>query len=190
MGRSDEITTLLDAARAGSTGALDEVFAVIYDELHELARCQRGRWRGDYTLNTTALVHEAYLKLVGRGRAGWSDRAHFLAVAATAMRQILVNYAQMRSAQKRGGGAPHVSLQDIGPIMDAETAEDVLALHEALGRLARLNERQAKVVEARFFAGMPVRETAEVLGVSPATVKRDWALASAWLHKEIKLVMP
>lgn len=189
MRRSDQVAALLDAAREGRASALDDVFRVIYDELHALARSQRRRWHGDYTLNTTALVHEAYLKLVGHERAEWSDRAHFLAVAAKAMRHILVNYAERRRAQKRGGGAVHVSLEEAMPL-SPQTADEVLALHEALGRLAQLNERQAKVVEARFFAGMPVRETAEALGVSPATVKRDWALASAWLHKEIKVTLP
>lgn len=181
----DEITARLRAAQQGDREALDEVFTLVYAELRQRAKAQRRRWSGDNTLDTTALVHEAYLKLVDQSSAKWNDRAHFLAVAARAMRHVLVNYAEQRRAAKRGGGAPHVPLDENNPVSE-EVAEEVLALHEALDRLAGISERQAQVVEARFYAGLSIEETAAALNVSPATVKRDWALASAWLHREMK----
>ena len=186
MTNPEPVTDLLEAARAGDRAALDRVFSIVYEELRGLAHAQRGRWRGDYTLDTTALVHEAYLKLVDQRSSSFRDRGHFMAVAAKAMRHILVNYAERRRAAKRGGGAEHVPIEQFNPVSE-EAAEEVLALHEALDRLARLNERQARVVEARFFAGLPIELTAEALEISPATVKRDWKLASAWLHREINL---
>ncbi len=188
MESSEEITARLRAAQQGDRQALDEVFAVVYGELRRLAQAQRRRWSGDNTLDTTALVHEAYLKLVDQSQAQWNDRAHFLAVASKAMRHILVNYAEQRRAAKRGGGAQTVPLDDANPVGE-QAAEEVLALHEALERLAEVNERQARVVEARFFAGLPIEETAAALAISPATVKRDWKLASAWLHREIKITL-
>ncbi len=188
MRTSDEITTRLRAAQQGDRDALDEVFELVYQELWQMARAQRRRWSGDNTLDTTALVHEAYLKLVDQSSAQWHDRAHFLAVAARAMRHVLVNYAEARRAQKRGGGAPTVSLEDFNPVSHA-VADDVIALHEALDRLGAVSDRQARVVEARFYAGLSIEETADVLGISPATVKRDWKLASAWLHREIKTTL-
>jgi RNA polymerase sigma factor (TIGR02999 family) len=181
---AEEVTVLLRAASGGDQQALDHLFQAVYEELKRLARTQRRQWSGDYTLNTTALVHEAYVKLVGQSEVRWADRAHFYAVASRAMRQILVNYAERRSAAKRGGGAAVLSLDDVNPVAP-EAAEEILALNEALQRLAALEERQSRVVECRFFAGLPVKETAEVLGLSPATVKRDWALASAWLRREV-----
>ena len=188
MRTSDEITTRLRAAQQGDREALDEVFELVYQELWQMARAQRRRWSGDNTLDTTALVHEAYLKLVDQSSAQWNDRTHFLAVAARAMRQVLVNYAEARRTQKRGGGATTVSLEDFNPVSH-EVADDVIALHEALDRLGAVNNRQARVVEARFYAGLSIDETANVLGISPATVKRDWTLASAWLHREIKTTL-
>lgn len=188
MDAPDRVASLLDAARQGDEGALDEVFTIVYDELHRMAHSQRRRWDGDYTLDTTALVHEAYLKLVDQTGAQWNNRGHFMAVAAKAMRHILVNYAERRRAAKRGGNMQRVSLDDSNPVSE-EVAEEVLALHEALERLGEVNERQAKVVEARFFAGLPIEDTAEALDISPATVKRDWSLASAWLHREINTTL-
>lgn len=188
MVSQDRVLSLLEAVRKGDAGALDEVFSIVYDELHSLARAQRRRWEGDYTLDTTALVHEAYLKLVDQTGAHWNNRGHFMAVAATAMRHILVNYAERRRAAKRGGDMQQVSIDDSNPVGE-EVAEEVLALHEALERLSEVNERQAKVVEARFFAGLAIEETAEALDISPATVKRDWSLASAWLHREINTTL-
>lgn len=185
MSSDHEVTALLHSAADGDGDALDRAFQLVYEELHWLAGRQRARWSGDYTLNTTALVHEAYLKLVGPSGRGWNDRAHFLAVATRAMRQILVNYAEQRRAEKRGGGRPHVSLSDVNPVAP-EAADEVLALHEALNRLAGVNPRQARVVEGRFFGGLGIDEVARLLQVSPATVKRDWSAASAWLYREIK----
>jgi len=179
-----EVTALLQQAAAGDHTALESLFEAIYGELKRLARIQRSRWTGDETLNTTALVHEAYVKLVGHGFTRWKDRAHFYAVASRAMRQLLVTYAERRVAAKRGGGAEVVSLDHANPVAP-EVAEEILALHEALHRLAALDERQSRVVEYRFFMGMPVRETAELLGLSTATVKRDWAVASAFLRREM-----
>jgi len=178
------VTVLLQQAAAGDRQALDSLFDSIYGELNRLARIQRSRWTGDETLNTTALVHEAYFKLVGADPSGWNDRAHFFAVASRAMRQVLVRYAERRITAKRGGGAEVVPLDVANPVAP-EVAEDILAMHEALDRLAELQERQSRVVEYRFFAGLSVQETAELLGLSPATVKRDWAVASAWLRREM-----
>lgn len=188
MAPSHEITERLRLAQQGDRAALDEVFTLVYDELYRLAQAQRRRWSGDSTLDTTALVHEAYLKLVGREAATWNDRGHFLAVAARAMRHLLVNYSERRRAAKRGGGGVPVSLDDFNPVRE-EVADEVIALHEALGRLAAVSERQVRVVEARFYVGLSIDETAQALGISPATVKRDWQLASAWLHREIQLTL-
>jgi len=187
LAAASDLTDKLRRARTGDRAALDEVFAAVYRELHELARAQRRRWDGDYTLNTTALVHEAYLKLVSqRESPSWTDRAHFLAVGATAMRHVLVNYAQARRAQKRGGGAEPIPLEEATlPIADG-TADEILALDEALARLAAIDARQAQVVEARFFAGLTVDEVAAALRISPATVKRDWQVAGAWLQREVR----
>jgi RNA polymerase sigma factor (TIGR02999 family) len=188
MAASHEITERLRLAQQGDRAALDEVFTLVYDELHRLAQAQRRRWSGDSTLDTTALVHEAYLKLVGQPDAGWNDRGHFLAVASRAMRHLLVNYAERRRAAKRGGGAVPVSLDDFNPVSE-EVADEVIALHEALERLAAVSDRQVRVVEARFYVGLSIDETAQALGISPATVKRDWQLAGAWLHREIRLTL-
>lgn len=184
MDPSDHVTALLEAARAGDQGALGDVFAIVYQELHRLAHAQRRRWHGDNTLDTTALVHEAYLKLVNPGRTPWKNRGHFLAVASKAMRHVLVSYAEKRRAAKRGGDLERVSIDDFNPVSE-EAAEEVLALQEALERLTEMNERQARVVEARFFAGLSIEDAAEALEISPATVKRDWRLASAWLTREL-----
>ncbi|UCD24209.1 MAG: sigma-70 family RNA polymerase sigma factor [Gemmatimonadota bacterium] len=188
MNSPDEITERLRAAGEGDREALDEVFAVVYDELHRRAHAQRRRWVGNDTLDTTALVHEAYLKLVDQSQARWSDRAHFLAVASKVMRHVLVNYAEQWQALKRGGGVKKVPLDEANPIGE-DVAEEILALHESLDRLAEVNERHARVVEARFFAGLPIDETAAALGISPATVKRDWKLATAWLQRELKTTL-
>jgi RNA polymerase sigma factor (TIGR02999 family) len=185
MHSSEEITARLRAAQQGDREALDEVFAAVYDELRRRAHAQRRRWVGDHTLDTTALVHEAYLKLVNQSQARFEDRAHFLGVASKAMRHILVNYAERRRAAKRGGGTPDVALDEANPVAE-EVAEEILVLDEALRRLAEVNERQVRVVEARFFAGLSVTDTAAALGTSPATVKRDWRLARSWLQLEIK----
>lgn len=178
-----DLTAVLRAVSSGDRSAVDVLFQAVYAELQRIAHGQRLKWQGDETLNTTALVHEAYLKLVKQD-VEWQGRAHFYAVAATAMRHILVNYAERRLAAKRGGGLPHIPLDEANPV-PAEGAEDLLALNEALEKLGRLDERQSRVVECRFFGGLGIRETAEALGVSTATVERDWALASAWLRRAL-----
>lgn len=178
------VTRLLNRVQEGDRQALDELLPLIYDELHALAHRQRRRRGGGETLNTTALVHEAYLKMVRSEDARWEDRTHFFRVAATAMRQILVDYALRQQAAKRGGGDRPLSL-DEAFFLPEEKAEEVIALDEALRRLADLDERQSHIVELRYFVGFTIPETAEALGISPATVKREWTVARAWLHREI-----
>lgn len=185
----DDITGLLGDVRAGEPDALEKLFSLVYEHLQELAHARRLQWRGNHTLHTTALVHEAYLRLIRVEDASWQDRAHFFAVASRAMRQILVNYARRRRTHKRGGGAQVVSLDEVNPVAP-EAADDLLALNEALDRLAQIHARRRQVVELRFFAGLSIQETAEVLGVSTATVERDWALAKAWLRREVGEAVP
>lgn len=179
MGEDHAVTRLLDSVRAGETGAMDDLFDVVYDELRGLARVVR-RGRAGETLNTTALVHEAYAKLVPARGLDLEGRAHFFRVVARAMRQVLVNAAESRMAAKRGGGWVGVTLgEELGDHpLDPVT---LLALNDALGELEAMDPRQARIVECRFFAGLSVPETAEALGISEPTVKRDWRAARAWL---------
>lgn len=186
-----DLTRLLEALEADEPGALDAVFPVLYDELRAVARARRGEWRGNFTLDTTALIHEAYLKLAGAARVRAGTRAHFLSLASRAMRQILINYARDRCARKRGGDVEKVTF-DSGAV-DAKQAErfgdreasELVALDDALTRLAEVEERPAAVVECRCFGSMTIDETAEALGVSSRTVKRDWAVALAWLQRAL-----
>jgi RNA polymerase sigma factor (TIGR02999 family) len=183
IARDEAVTALLQAAGNGSSEALDELFRRLYDELHALARTVR-RGRAGATLNTTALVHEAYLKLLPPGGLSLQDRTHFLRVAARAMRQVLVDTARSRMAQKRGGDQLRVSLDD--DVHGASiSAEEVLGLDDALSRLGRLDERQAQIIEFRIFAGLSVEETAAALNLSVPTVYRDWRAARAWLAREL-----
>ena len=180
-----QVTRLLASVREGNRDAIDVVFNLVYAELHSAARRQLARARPGQTLETTVLVHEAYLKLVGSAQANWTDRSHFFAVAAKAMRQILVNHAHARNAEKRGGGATRIVLADeLAPVPQRDF--DAIALDEALKGLAALDERKASVVELRFFSGLSVDEVAHVLNVSKTTVEADWRLARAWLSKELK----
>ena len=179
-----DVTLLLDRARDGDATALDELLPLVYDELRRLARSQRHRGGAPETLNTTALVHEAYEKLA-RHDGGWADRPHFFRVAARAIRQVIVDGARARRAAKRGGGVPDRPLDGL-PLAAPLPDDEALALDEALSRLALLDERQAEVVNLRYFVGLTVPEAAEVLGTSPATVKRDWTAARAWLHREMQ----
>lgn len=182
----------LQAVERGDNNALEGLFPLVYEELRRLAHHQRREWRGDLTLNTTAIVHEAYLKLVDQKKLTAESRTHFFAVAAKAMRHILCNYARNRRRLKRGGDAPHVSL---GPTHDLaaqiaitdEHAATLDALDAALKRLEQVAERQASVVECRFFGGLSVEDTATALGISPRTAKRDWTFARAWLRREMQL---
>ncbi|MGH9379995.1 MAG: sigma-70 family RNA polymerase sigma factor [Thermoanaerobaculia bacterium] len=182
-GTSHELTELLHAWSHGDKGAADILFPLVYDELRQLARRQLGGRRGQ-TLDTTGVVHEAYLKLVDPSRISIRDRGHFFCLAARAMRQILIDHARRRLAAKRGGGAFHGDL-DGGRVGLVERAEELLALDEALEHLARFDPESARTVELRFFAGLSVDEAAEALSVSARTVKRNWARARAFLHREL-----
>lgn len=178
-----EITQMLAAVRQGEDGALDRLLPLVYRELHLLAHRQLNRV-GPHTLSTTALVHEAYLKLVDQNQAQWRDRTHFMAVSAVAMRHILVDYARRRSALKRGGDVQQVVLDELRVGVDTRAAE-ILALDQALDALSHLEPRLGRLVELRFFGGLTVEETAEVLEISERTVKRDWRKARAFLHRKL-----
>ncbi len=188
---SREVTRLLGELKAGEDGVLGDLFPLIYDELHNLAHVQRLHWVGDHTLNTTALVHEAYIKLVNQAEMKWDNRSHFYGVASKAMRHLLVNYAESRKRQKRGGEVKKVSLEsDFMPQDDLFSLADdrldmLITLNDALKKLATMSERQANIVECRFFGGMSIEETGEALQLSPATVKRGWSVAKTWLFKEM-----
>lgn len=179
-----------DGLRSEDRSSLDDLFGLVYEELRWLARRQRRRWQGDHTLNTTALVHEAYVKLVAQKRIDVAGRAHFLALASRAMRHILCNYARAAGARKRGGGLERVSLEPVhapapGNPATEEYADLLVVLDDALRSLELVSPRQSKVVECRFFGGLTVDETATALGISPRTVKRDWQVAQAWLQREM-----
>jgi RNA polymerase sigma factor (TIGR02999 family) len=185
------IHDLLDRLDRGDRSALDELFPIVYSELNALAHRLRLKWQGDYTLNTTALLHEGYLKLAKQHTLHAETRTHFLALASKAMRHILVNYARDRRAQKRGGDLTRVTFADsvfagTPMALNTQQAEKLVALDDALDELEDVDPRQGKVVECRFFGGMTVEETAEALGVSARTVKRDWAIAQAWLQRAIE----
>ncbi|MEP6819819.1 MAG: sigma-70 family RNA polymerase sigma factor [bacterium] len=179
-----EITRLLVAWGDGDEAALEQLTPLVHEELHRLAHHYMGGERAGHTLQTTALVNEAYVRLIDWKNVRWQSRAHFFGVSAQLMRRILVDFARARGYQKRGGGALLVSLDEAAFVSDDKGA-DLVALDEALGSLAKLNDRQSKVVELRFFGGLTVDETAEVLKVSSGTVERDWSLARAWLHREL-----
>lgn len=178
-----DITALLSDLRNGDRSAEARLVPLVYAELHRIAARYARRERSGHTLQPTALVHEAYMRLVGDDRR-WTDRRHFFAVASSLMRNILVDYARSRNAAKRGGGA-RVELKDSDRSQPPGRLEDLLSLDEALSRLSKLDERQCRIVEMRFFGGLSEEEIAEVLGISARTVKRDWTLARAWLHNEL-----
>jgi len=180
----EEVTLLLLAWSDGDQAALDKLVPLVYDELHRLAHHYISRERPGNTLQTTALAHEAYLRLVDAQSVRWQNRTHFFAVAAQTMRHILVDLARARHNLKRGGGAQQVSLDEV-LVASPERGVDMLALDEALGRLAALNPRQSQVVELRYFGGLSNEEISEVLKISPNTVTRDWNMARAWLYKEL-----
>ncbi len=178
------VTELLEHARGGDQGALEKLIPLVYAELRKIAAGYLRRERVGHTLQATALVHEAYLRLLKDEDLSFQNRAHFFAIAARSMREILVERARARDAAKRGGGRRRITLDEhVGGV--GEQAVDVLALDEALERLARLDEGQARLVELRYFGGLTVEETAAALRVSPATVKRNWAVARAWLYREL-----
>ncbi|MGH7468658.1 MAG: sigma-70 family RNA polymerase sigma factor [Longimicrobiales bacterium] len=187
----ENIDSLLARLRTGDEEAFDQLFPLVYDQLHQAAKRQRRRWQSDDTLNTTALVHEAYLRLAGQSAPGWQGEPHFLAVAARAMRQIMIDHARGKRRAKRGGQWQRVPLHEIeaalttGGAASTASADALLALDGALRRLDVANPRQSRIVECRFFGGMAIADTAEALGVSAATVKRGWAVAQAWLYREL-----
>jgi len=180
------VTELLEEARAGREDAVAKLFPVVYDELRRLARGQLRRERQGQSMQATALVNEAYLRLVRADRLTIENRAHFFGIAAKAMRQILVERARARHAAKRGGAQARVTFDEgLVAAVERQPAIDLVALDDALSRLAALDAQQARIVELRYFAGLTIDETAEALRISPATVKRDWTLARAWLHREL-----
>jgi RNA polymerase sigma factor (TIGR02999 family) len=180
-----EVTRLLEELGRGGTSALDRLVPLLYTELRQIARRQLRGERSNHTLETAALVHEAYVKLVGLDRMQWQNRAHFLAVAAQAMRRVLVDHAVGRRTHKRGGGQQRVGLEDVPPGA-AQPVETLLTLDAALSRLEAVDARLTRVVECRYFGGMSVEETAQALHVSAATIKRDWNVARAWLNRELR----
>jgi RNA polymerase sigma factor (TIGR02999 family) len=187
MAESDQhdVTRLLKAWSGGDSKALDELFPIVYTEVRKLARSYLRRERPDHTLQPTALVNEAYMRLVDQRHVDWQNRAHFFGIAAQVMRRVLVDHARMRQADKRGSGERPVVLDEALALV-AERTPDVVALDDALRALAELDPRQAQIVELRFFGGLSIEEAAEVIGLSPATVKREWSAARAWLRRELE----
>ena len=179
------VTRLLLEWGAGDRAALDRLVPLVFDELRRLAQSYLRRERADHTLQPTALVNEAYLRLVGQKQGRWQGRKHFYGIAARLMRQVLVEHARRHGAEKRGGGREAVTLGHADEVVGSPEV-DVLAVHEALERLAAFDEQHARVVELRFFCGLSIEEAAEALGVGHATVEREWALARAWLRKELR----
>jgi RNA polymerase sigma-70 factor (ECF subfamily) len=181
-----DVTQLLADLQDGRPDSASQLIPFVYDELHRLAHRHMRHERPDHTLQATALVHEAYVRLVNQPQRTWQNRAHFIAVAAQVMRGILVDYARARGTSKRGSAPQRVPLDE--PLLfTEEQSDDLVSLDEALERLALFDERQSRIVELRFFGGLTVDETAEVLGISAKTVKRDWSVARAWLHREVEV---
>lgn len=185
MSDAHEITRLIRAASNGDRRASDALFDSVYHELRRIARANRRRWRGNETLNTTALIHEAYLKLANGDLASYRDRSHFFATASKAMRQVLVNYAERWTAAKRGSDAVKVTLADNMPMIE-DNVEDLLIINGLLERLEATRARHCRLFECRVFGGMTIEETASALEISPATVKRDWNVLSAWVYRELQ----
>src|SRR5207244_6673911 len=179
-----EVTGLLTRWSQGDDAALAELTPLVYEELRRLAHHQMSGQRPNHTLQTTGLVNEAYLRLADQTNPSWQNRAHFFAVAARAMRQILVNYAESHRSQKRGGGALKVELDDVA-LVSPEESKEIVNLHEEMERMATLNYRQAQVVELKYFGGLNYDEMAEVLKISRVTARRDWEFAKAWLYAEL-----
>jgi RNA polymerase sigma factor (TIGR02999 family) len=180
-----QITLLLRELGSGQRGALNALVPLVYGELRKLARRQLGRERSGHTLDSVALVNEAFLNLVNQDELALESRAHFFGVSANAMRRILVDYARARNADKRGGGVQPLPIEDVEPVLAAPEAERVIALDDALERLSAIDEEATKIVEYRYFAGATEEETARALGISPATARRRWAFARAWLKREL-----
>lgn len=186
MRDAPNVTALLREMAAGEPEALDRLIPVVYEELQRIARGQLRRERADHTLSTSALVHEAYLKLVDIRQVDWQNRVHFFAMAARVMRRVLIDFARARKREKRGGGAVHVTLREAAGMPLDDGPQALIDLDDALQRLEARNARHCRVVECRCFAGLTVEETARALDISTATVKRDWAFARAWLNHELR----
>jgi RNA polymerase sigma factor (TIGR02999 family) len=184
MSSPSEITELLVCWSNGDRAALERLLPLVEGELHRLAHAYMRRERPEHTLQTTALINETYLRLVDQNRVKWQNRAHFFGISAQIMRRVLLNYARDKRRGKRGGGAYMVSLSEAEVVSEGQSVE-LIALDEALQRLSAVDERKGRVVELRYFGGLSVQETAEVLGVSPVTVARDWDMARAWLAREM-----
>jgi RNA polymerase sigma factor (TIGR02999 family) len=182
----DQLAGLLAQASHGNVEALNRLFPLVYEELRRLARQQLRSERPDHTLNTTALVHEAYLRLAGQNRVAWQNRAHFYAIAAQAMRRVLVNYSEMRRAGKRGSGAAHVPLEEAGLALTERQIDEVLAIDQALTRLRTFSERGADVVTYRVFGGLTHDEIAVAMGTTVITVRRAWTASKSWLRRELR----
>ena len=182
---TNDVTRLLSELRNGNEDAVAKLVPLLYRELRRMAGAYLSNERRNHTLQPTALVHEAYLRLVDQKDVQWQNRQHFFGVAAQVMRRVLVDHARGHEAVKRGGSVPKVSLEE-AIVISKERSAELLALDEALTRLATLDQQQARIIELRFFGGLTVEETAEVLGISPATVKRDWNMAKAWLNREVR----
>jgi RNA polymerase sigma factor (TIGR02999 family) len=182
-----DVTELLHRWKGGERGALDRLTPLVYDELHRIASRALSRERADHTLQSTALVHEAFVRLVDQTRVEWQSRAHFFGLAAQLMRRILVDYARRTGRRKRGGDAINVALEVVGDVADREAMDlaDTLTIDEALRKLEALDPVQGRIVELRFFGGLTIEETADVVGLSPTSVKREWAVAKAWLYREV-----
>jgi RNA polymerase sigma-70 factor, ECF subfamily len=180
-----DVTSLLKKLADGNQQAAGELIPVVYGELHRLAVRHLRRERQDHTLQPTALVHEAYIKLVAQRDADWQSRNHFFAVASNLMRRILVDYARRHLREKRGGGQTMLSLDQV-PVIMPHRPDGMLAIDESLARLEKLDARQARIVELRYFGGLTVEESAQVLGISPTTIRREWTSAKAWLYGELK----
>ena len=181
---SGQITLLLKQWQGGDEDALESLMPLVYSELKRLAGSYLRRERPDHTLQSAALVNEAYLRLVDQTQISWQNKAHFFGIAAQMMRRILVDHARSHKAVKRGAGLPALAL-DEAVVRAQNQSIDLLGLHQALGKLEKIDPQQSKIVELRFFGGLSIEDTANVLGVSPATVKRDWAAARAWLYREV-----
>ncbi|MHC4409276.1 MAG: sigma-70 family RNA polymerase sigma factor [Planctomycetota bacterium] len=185
MNERGRVTEVLGELRRGESGARDELFRLVYDELHRRAAAQMRREAAGHTLQPTALVHEAYLKLVGESAGAWNDRTHFLAAASRAMREILVDFARRRAALKRGGGRVRITLDEKSHGQGRPT-DEILAVHEALAKLERVDPEWSRVVELRFFGGLTLEEAAAVMGISLSSAKRIWSRARAWLLAEME----
>ena len=179
------VTQMLNEWSEGKQDVLNELMPLVYEELRRQASRHLRKERAGHTLQTTALIHEAYLKLVDQRNVRWQNRSHFFAIASQAMRRILVDHARERNREKRGGAAENLPLEEAMFAVSKEKPVDLVALDEALTRLAELDRRQARIVELKYFGGLGNEETAEVLGVSNATVRRDWNFAKAWLHQQL-----